>query len=84
MDINGNTATGSGFGKLNFTGLFLSVIQLEFVIIERLSALIVDSGLGYVEKSNIGEWCNGSIPVSKTVGQGSNPCSPAKIFLINS
>ena len=58
MDINGNTATGSGFGKLNFTGLFLGVIQLEFVIIERLSALIVDSGLGLQETSKIGDWCN--------------------------
>ena len=25
----------------------------------------------------MGVWCNGSIPVSKTVGQGSNPCAPA-------
>ena len=52
--MNGNTATGNGFGKLNFTGLFLGVIQLEFVIIERLSVLIVDSGLGYVEKNKKG------------------------------
>ena len=52
-DINGNTATGSGFGKLKCTGLFLSVIHLEFVIIERLSALIVDNGLGLLEKSNM-------------------------------
>ena len=59
MDINGNTATGSGFGKLNFTGLFLDVIQLEFVIIERLSAPIVNSGLGLLEKSKMEEWSSG-------------------------
>ena len=57
--MNGNTATGSGFGKLNFIGLFLGVIQLEFVIIERLSVLTVDSGLGYVEKSKMEEWPSG-------------------------
>ena len=59
MDINGNTAIGSGFGKRSFTGLFLDVIQLEFVIIERLGVLIVDSSLGYVEKNKNGrvaEW----------------------------
>ena len=59
MDINRNTATGSGFGKLNFTGLFLSAIHLEFVIIERLSAPIVDSGLGLLEKSKMEEWPSG-------------------------
>ena len=26
---------------------------------------------------NTGVWCNGSIPVSKTVGVGSNPATPA-------
>lgn len=32
--------------------------------------------------SIIGCWCNGSIAVSKTVGQGSNPWRPVqKIFL---
>ena len=30
-----------------------------------------------------GVWCNGSMPVSKTVDGGSNPSTPAKIsFLI--
>lgn len=27
---------------------------------------------------NIGVWCNGSIPVSKTVDGGSNPSAPAR------
>lgn len=26
----------------------------------------------------IGVWCNGSMSVSKTVGQGSSPCTPVK------
>jgi hypothetical protein len=42
----GNTVTGSGYGKHSFTGLFSNVIQLVFVIIERLSALIVVKSLG--------------------------------------
>ena len=78
--MNGNTATGSGFGKLNFTGLFLGVIQLEFVIIEGLSVLIVDSGLGYVEKSKIGRMAEWPMAPSWKGGElkgsvGSNPTS---------
>ena len=29
----------------------------------------------------IGIWCNGSIIVSKTIGKGSNPLVPVKLFL---
>ena len=80
MDINGNTATGSGFGKLNFTGLFLSVIHLEFVIIERLSVLVADSGLGLLEKSKNGRMAERPMAPSWKGGEGqpsvgSNPTS---------
>ena len=30
--------------------------------------------------ANIGVWCNGSTAASKSVCQGSNPCTPAKIL----
>lgn len=52
-------ATGSGFGKLNFTGLFLGVIQLELVIIERLSVLNVAKSLGLLainKNGRVAEW----------------------------
>ena len=78
--MNGNTATGSGSGKLNFTGLFLDVIQLEFAIIERLSAPIVDSGLGLLEKSKNGRVAEWPMAPSWKGGElkgsvGSNPTS---------
>ena len=32
-----------------------------------------------VHPTYIGVWCNGSMPVSKTVDGGSNPSAPAKL-----
>ena len=79
--------TGSGFGKLNSIGSFLSIIQLEFVIIERLSALIVVKSLGYVEKSKNGRMAERPMAPSWKGGEGqpsvgSNPTSSSKVVCL--
>ena len=72
--------TGSGFGKLKCTGLFLSVIHLEFVIIERLSVLIVAKSLGLLAINKNGRMAERPMAPSWKGGEGqpsvgSNPTS---------
>ena len=37
----------------------------------------------YLVQFNIGVWCNGSMSVSKTVGEGSSPSTPAIIYYLD-
>ncbi len=51
--------------------------MVEVLCIRRPYGGNAATGVQVHNSPHIGGWCNGSIAVSKTVGEGSNPSPPA-------
>ena len=60
------------------------MVDVAQLVERKIVALVVESSILSIHPKYIGVWCNGSMPVSKTVDGGSNPSTPAnyvrKIF----
>lgn len=58
------------------------MVDIAQLVERRVVAAVAEGSIPSVHP-NIGAWCNGSMPVSKTVDGGSNPSAPANQTQLN-